>query len=152
MSTSDSMPATQQAARTIRTAHVGVYLLTSVAQAGIAQFGDRGETYARLRALAIQREEDHLKGGEFLFDSYDIFNRSLPELIDPDYENGKDVRIRRYNCSDAIHVGQVRIIAAGSSASLHVGNSMRYTAEARIKHIRQFKISRPFPPVGKPLL
>lgn len=135
----------------VRTAHIGVYLLTSIAQAGIAQFGDRCETYAKLRAIAVQRQEEHWKAGDFYFDSYSIFNRPLPKLKDPQYENGKGVLIRRINCSPQINVGSVRIIAAGSSASLLAGNSMRYTGESRIKHIRQYKISKPYPPIGIPL-
>jgi len=132
----------------IRTAHIGAFLLTSIAQAGIVQFGDRGETNARLRALAVQRQESHLTAGDFFFESYDIFNRQLPVLTDPDYDEGNVIRIHRTNCSPNINVGIVRIIAAGSAASLLAGNSKCYTAESRIKHIRQYQLPKPYPPIG----
>lgn len=132
----------------IRTAYVGSVCIISASQSAIVQFGDRAETNAKLRALALQRQEDHLTGGDVFFESYAIFDRPLPEFIDPDFDRGQVVQLQRTNCSPHIAVGHIQVIAASSSASLLVGNGMRLTGESRIKHIRQYPRPKPFPPVG----
>lgn len=122
----------------VRTSEVGGIWLINVALSASIQLGDRGETDARLRALAVQRQEDHLTAGQVYFEAYPIFRRKLPVLLDPVYDSGEDVRISRYNRSPAISVGCIRILAISSAASLLIGNSMRYKGDSRIKHIRQF--------------
>lgn len=132
----------------IRTANVGTLWIISAAQSAAVQLGDRGETNAKLRALAIQRQEDHTTAGDFFFESYPFFYRPLPVLVDPDYDNNQVVKLSRTHCAPNITVGSIRVIATGSSASIQAGNGMRLTADSRIKHIRQFARPRPVPPAG----
>ncbi|CAM4525106.1 spore germination protein PE [Paenibacillus endophyticus] len=134
----------------IRTANVGSICIISVAQAGTVQFGDRAETHAKIRALALQRQEDHTTAGDIFFESYSLFYLPLPALVDPDYDNGEVVSVIRANCSPNITVGNIQVIAAGSSASIQIGNGMEMTGESRIKHIRQYPRPKPVPPVGCP--
>lgn len=132
----------------IRTANVGSVCIISVAQAGTVQFGDRAETNGLIRALALQRQEDHTTAGDVFFESYPLFFRPLPVLVDPVFENGQGVQLMRTNCSPNIIVGNIQVIAAGSSASIQIGNGMKLTGESRIKHIRQYPRPKPVPPVG----
>lgn len=127
----------------IRTAQVGAICVISAASGAAVQFGDRGETNAKLSALAVQRAEDHTSAGDVYFESYPLFNRQLPELTDPLYDTGKLLRYNRTNGSPCILVGYIRIIAAGSASSIQIGNSMRVTSESRIKHIRQYPKQEP---------
>jgi spore germination protein PE len=131
----------------IRTANIGWITIISAASSAAVQFGDRGETNARLRALALQRQESHSTAGDVFFESYPVFYRDLPKLIDPDYDNGQVLALERSNCSPNITVGCIHIIAAGSSASILAGNGMNLTADSRIKHIRQYPRPRPVPPI-----
>ncbi|MEV5028588.1 spore germination protein GerPE [Paenibacillus sp. LPE1-1-1.1] len=132
----------------IRTANVGSVCIISVAQSGTVQFGDRAETKGLIRALALQRQEDHTTAGDVFFESYPLFFRPLPVLVDPAFENGQGVQVLRTNCSPNIIVGNIQVIAAGSSASIQIGNGMKLTGESRIKHIRQYPRPKPVPPVG----
>lgn len=129
----------------IRTARIGAVCLIDVSLSGAVQFGDRGETNARLRALAVQRKEDHTTAGDVFYESYRIFDREWPELVDPEYEAGQVVNIKRVNCNPYITVGYVHVIATGAASSLLAGNSMRAHMESRIKHIRQYPRPRPVP-------
>lgn len=122
----------------VRTATVGFIRLISVAQAGVVQFGDRAETRAKLRALAVQRKEDHLTSGEVFFESYEIFSRPLPILIDPEFDNDQEMALFRTNCAPNITVGYIQVIASGSAASIQIGNGVNLYADSRIKHIRQY--------------
>ncbi|MGM0880605.1 MAG: spore germination protein GerPE [Bacillota bacterium] len=132
----------------IRTANIGTFFVITASSAAVIQFGDRGETTARLRGLAVQRQEDHTTAGDFFFESYEIYNRPLPVLVDPDYDNGQVIRLNRTNCEPYITVGSISVIGAGSASSIQAGNGMRYTADSRIVNIRQFARPRPVPPVG----
>ncbi|MBD2869520.1 spore germination protein GerPE [Paenibacillus arenilitoris] len=132
----------------IRESNIGSICIVSAASSAVVQVGDRGETNARLRALAVQRQEDHTRAGDVFFESYTIFSRDMPELTDPDYEEGRVIRLDRVNCSPRITVGCIHIIAAGSAASVLAGNGMRLTADSKIKHIRQYPRPRPYPPAG----
>jgi spore germination protein PE len=132
----------------IRTSNVGFVLVISASQSAIVQFGDRAETNAKLRAIALQRQEDHLTAGNVFFESYPFFSRRLPELNDPDFDNGQVLQLNRTNCYPNINVGFIHLIAASSSASVQVGNGMCLRGESRIKHIRQYPRPKPVPPVG----
>ncbi|WP_028610406.1 spore germination protein GerPE [Paenibacillus harenae] len=131
----------------IRTANIGSVCIISAASSAVVQFGDRGETNARLRALALQRKEDHTTAGDVFFESYTVFYRDMPKLIDPDYDSGQVLALERSNRSPHINVGCIHIIAAGSSSSILAGNGMNLTADSRIKHIRQYPRPRPLPPI-----
>ncbi|MFX3633634.1 MAG: spore germination protein GerPE [Candidatus Pristimantibacillus sp.] len=132
----------------IRTAEIGRVSIIDVSLSAIIQFGDRGEFTPLLRALAVQRQEDHLVAGNVYFESYSIFNRPLPELIDPAAEGDEAITITRTNHSPSICVGQIKITAVGAASSMQAGNTMCTIAEARIKHIRQYKHSSMFPGIG----
>lgn len=132
----------------IRTANIGTLFILSAASSAAIQLGDRGETTAHIRGLAVQRQEDHTSAGDVFFESYEIFDRPLPVLVDPDYDNGQVIQLNRTNCAPYITVGSICIIAAGSAASIQAGNGMRLRAESRIQHIRQYPRPRPVPPVG----
>ncbi|MFD0586766.1 spore germination protein GerPE [Paenibacillus sp. GCM10027627] len=121
-----------------RTSQVGAVSIISAASAGSVQFGDRGETDAKLQALAVQRAEDHAKSGNVYFESYEMFERQRPVLVDPAYDAGEVVTVNRINECPIIHVGWIEIIASGSAASILIGNSNRLTGDSRIKHIRQY--------------
>lgn len=129
----------------IRTSKVGIISVINVSSSTTIQFGDRGETNAKLRALAVQRSTDHASSGKVYFESYRIFDRPRPELNDPVFEAGDAITLHRMNCSPAIVVGCIRIIAIGAASSIHIGNSMRVIQDSRIKHIRQFPIDQPPP-------
>lgn len=132
----------------IRTAKIGAIVIISASQAAAIQMGDRGATNAKLRALALQRQEDHLTSGDVFFESYRIFDRPFSVLTDSEFDNGEVVHINRINALPYITVGYIRVIATGSAASIQAGNGMRYTGESRIKHIRQYPRPKPYPPVG----
>jgi spore germination protein PE len=132
----------------VRTATVGFLRIISVAQAGIVQLGDRAETKAKLRALAVQRKEDHLTAGEVYFEAYEIFSRPLPILIDSEFDNAQGIELFRTNCAPNITVGYIQVIASGSAASIQIGNGVNLNAESRIKHIRQFPNQNSAPSLG----
>lgn len=123
----------------IRVAQIALVSVIDVSLSAIVQFGDRGEAAPRLNALAVQRAIDHNKAGSVYFESYPIFDRPLPKLIDPVADAGEEVSIKRINHCPRINVGCVYVTGVGSSASLLAGNAMRTTAESRIKHIRQYE-------------
>ncbi|GLX69130.1 spore germination protein GerPE [Paenibacillus glycanilyticus] len=123
----------------IRVAQIGLVSVVDVSLGAIVQFGDRAEATPRLNALAVQRAIDHTKAGSVYFESYPIFNRPLPSLVDPVADSGEDVSIRRFNHCPRINVGCIYVTAVGSTSSLLAGNAMRTTAESRIKHIRQYE-------------
>jgi len=122
----------------VRTATVGFLRIITVGQAGIVQLGDRAVTSAKLRALAVQRKEDHLTSGEVFFESYELFSRPLPVLIDPEFDYAGGIELFRTNCAPNITVGYIQVIASGSAASIQIGNGVTLNGESRIKHIRQY--------------
>lgn len=143
------MPSEQlQKAYPVRTANIGALCITSAASSAIVQIGDRGVTTARLRSLSVQRQEDHRTAGDVYFESYRIFSRPLPALYDPDYDHGQVIQLNRIHACPNITVGNIRVIAAGSAASIQAGNGMRIISDSRIKHIRQYPRPKPIPPVG----
>ncbi|MCA0754552.1 spore germination protein GerPE [Paenibacillus sp. N4] len=130
-----------------RTARIGSVCIISAAQSTVVQFGDRGETKARLIALALQRQEDHTTSGDIFFESYHIFFRDLPSFHEPDSPMGNVAKLERINCEPNITVGCLKVTASGSSASIQAGNGKRLTGESRIKHIRQYPRPSPVPPL-----
>ncbi|WP_182914207.1 spore germination protein GerPE [Paenibacillus sp. 1011MAR3C5] len=121
-----------------RTSQVGAICIISASSSTAIQFGDRCRTDARLLALAVQRKEDHATSGDVYFESYRIFSRPAPILIDPAFDEGRVLRMSRTNCEPCIRVGFIRVIAAGNSTSIHIGNGHCVTGNSRIKHIRQY--------------
>lgn len=121
----------------IRTSELGTLFLNSATDSSIIQFGDRKEVNASLRGLAVQREVDHIQGGEFFMESYTIFNRPRPSLIEAPGEDSSVV-IRKVNKAPCIRVGSIKVIAMSSSALMLIGNGCTATAESRISNIRQF--------------
>ncbi|MCK9857267.1 spore germination protein GerPE [Paenibacillus sp. ATY16] len=123
----------------IRVSQIGLVSVVDVSIGAIIQFGDRAEGSPKLNALAVQRAIDHTKAGSVYFESYPIFDRPLPKLIDPVADAGEDVRVKRVNHCPRINVGCISVVGVGSTSSLLAGNAMRTTAESRIKHIRQYE-------------
>ncbi|WP_165279939.1 spore germination protein GerPE [Paenibacillus protaetiae] len=134
----------------VRTAEVGGIYIIDLSLSGILQLGDHASATPLLRGLALQRETEHKSEQDVYFESYNIFDRPLPKLIDPIADSGMDVRILRTNRSPRISVGKIFITAMGASSIVQAGNGMRHTAESRIKHIRQFKRPLPYPGIGCP--
>lgn len=123
----------------IRISQIGLVSVVDVSIGAIIQFGDRAEGSPKLNALAVQRAVDHTEAGSVYFESYEIFSRPLPKLIDPAADTGQDVQINRINHCPRINVGCISVVGVGSTSSLLAGNAMRTTAESRIKHIRQYE-------------
>ncbi|MFF2887738.1 spore germination protein GerPE [Paenibacillus sp. NPDC057967] len=121
-----------------RSSQIGAICIISASSSTAVQFGDRRRTDARLMALAVQRKEDHARSGDVYFESYRIFSRPDPILVDPAFDKGRVIRMSRTNCDPCISVGFIRIIAAGNSSSIHIGNGHCVTGNSRIKHIRQY--------------
>lgn len=121
-----------------RTSQLGAICIISAATSSAVQFGDRCRTDARLLALALQRKEDHVTSGDVYFESYRMFSRPDPILIDPAFDEGRVIRMSRTHCNPCIRVGFVRVIAAGNSSSIQIGNGHSITGNSRIKHIRQY--------------
>ncbi|MCR2803149.1 spore germination protein GerPE [Paenibacillus soyae] len=126
-----------------RTSQVGVLCIISAASAAAVQLGDRGETRAKLRALAVQRQEDHTESGNVYFESYPLFRRPYPVLRDPVAESGALIETRFENAEPCIRVGCIRIIAAGNASSVQIGNGKLVSGDSRIKHIRQYPKQQP---------
>lgn len=132
----------------IRTAEIGIVYVISASQASVIQIGDRATAEANLRGVAVQREEAHTRAGNVYFESYPIFDRPLPVLIDPEGEAQEVVPVERTSRSGLICVGCVSVTAMSSSAILQAGNGMAFTAESRISNIRQFAAPSQRPPIG----
>lgn len=126
----------------VRTSQVGVLYIIGASSSTTVQLGDRGETDAMARALAVQRQEEHLTSGEVFFESYDVFSRPLPVLVDPAYDAGQVIKVRRSNAQPCIRVGCIRVTAAAVASTIQIGNGRSVRCEARIKHIRQYPIDR----------
>lgn len=116
-----------------RTAHLGSISVVNVSLSGIIQLGDHERYTPSVRAIAVQRQEDHLIAGEALFAAYPIFWRPFPQLAAP------AVRVTKEQICERIHVGRISVVGVGSSSLLQAGNSCFTQAESRIKHIRQFQ-------------
>lgn len=127
---------------TVRTSQVGVLTIIGASSSTMVQIGDRGRTDARIRALAVQRQEEHLTAGEVYFESYEVFSRPLPVLSDPAYEAGEVIRAERKHEQPCIRVGCIRVTAAAVASSIQIGNGRSVRGEARIKHIRQYPVDR----------
>lgn len=126
----------------VRTSQVGVLSIIGASSSTTVQLGDRGETDAKARALAVQRQEEHLTAGEVFFESYDVFSRPLPVLTDPAYEAGQVIQTWRSNAQPCIRVGCIRVTAAAVASTIQIGNGRSVRGEARIKHIRQYPVDR----------
>lgn len=147
MSTISRSPSAAGPPYPVRTAAIGGVYMISASSSAFVQFGDRGVTNAFIRAIAVQRAEDHWTAGHAYFESYDIFwrPRPSPAAIAPD---GGEASMESIHLDPYIRVGCIRIIAAGNSSSVQAGNGKAVIAESRIKHIRQYpqRSSPPSPP------
>jgi spore germination protein PE len=121
----------------VRTSRVGSVRLISASTGSFIHFGDSAELNARLKALAVQREADHLIAGEVFFESYAIFTRKLPNLLDSDPLQA-EVTMSVQNKEPVICVGCLDVTVASSASVVHIGNGKLVRNESRVKHIRQF--------------
>ncbi|TYP72716.1 spore germination protein GerPE [Paenibacillus methanolicus] len=131
----------------VRVSHLGKINIISASSASIVQFGDRGEVNAKVQALAVQRQQRHSRRREMFFESYSVFSRPLPAIIEPTNEF-TDVNMSVTNVQPRICVDSVGIIAVSSCGMIFVGNGLTSTSETRVKHIRQFSAALPLPPIG----
>ncbi|MCQ6560413.1 spore germination protein GerPE [Paenibacillus mendelii] len=131
----------------IRTAELAVLEIISASGSSIVQVGDRSEIDAKLRALAVQRQASHAEAGEVYFESYSVFDRPVPAIIEP-VDEQTTVHVTTRNLQPRICVGCVEVIAVSSSSLILIGNGMNTRCESRVKHIRQYAGSKPTPPLG----
>lgn len=131
----------------VRVSHLGKINIISASSASIVQFGDRGSVNAKVQALAVQRQQKHSRRGEMFFESYSVFSRPLPEIIEPATEDTR-VHMSVTNIQPRICVDSVSIIAVSSCGLIFVGNGLTSTSETRVKHIRQYSAAPPLPPIG----
>lgn len=132
-----------------RTARLGHLSIINVSLSGIVQLGDHDSYTPSVRAIAVQRQEDHLTAGEAAFAAYPVFSRPFPTPPSP-WTGGCSadgiILDKHHHCPD-IHVGSISIIGVGSSSLVQAGNGRHTQAESRVKHIRQFRDSpRELPP------
>ncbi|MFC4100937.1 spore germination protein GerPE [Paenibacillus xanthanilyticus] len=130
----------------VRVSHLGKINIISASSASIVQFGDRGEVNAKVQAIAVQRQQRHSRRREMFFESYSIFSRPLPAIIEPADETAP-VTMSVTNVQPRICVNSVGIIAVSSCGMIFVGNGMSSTSETRVKHIRQYSAALPLPPI-----
>ncbi|MBW7474235.1 spore germination protein GerPE [Paenibacillus oenotherae] len=121
----------------IRTSELGALIVNSISGSSIIQLGDRKEVAAKLLGLAVQREVPHTEGGDVYFESYAIFDRPLPSLIESPAEDNSVV-IRKQNFAPCIRVGGIKVLAMSGTALMLIGLGSTATAESRISNIRQF--------------
>ncbi len=119
-----------------RTSMLGLLNIVNVSSASVIQLGDREETNAKLQALAVQRQAGHRQSGDAFFESYPIFARERPTLIDA--ADTELIHQTTTHLSPHIHVGIIRVLAVSSAAHVLAGNSCHLVADSRIKHIRQY--------------
>ncbi|QHT61893.1 spore germination protein GerPE [Paenibacillus lycopersici] len=123
----------------VRVSEVGGVCLTSIGTSSIAQFGDRADVDANLRAIAVQRESDHLDKDNVYFESYDLFSQPVPLPTPWLLAAAQDpVDMRTINREPRISVGCIDVIAISGSALVLVGNGLNTKGQSRISNIRQF--------------
>ncbi|MFS0722798.1 spore germination protein GerPE [Paenibacillus sp. 1P07SE] len=125
----------------VRTARLGQLTIINVSLSGIVQLGDHDSFTPIVRAIAVQRQEDHLTAGEASFASYPFFTRPFPlfPLPPAGANSSESLAIDKLHLSPDIHVGSISVIGVGSSSLVQAGNGRYTRAESRVKHIRQFR-------------
>jgi spore germination protein PE len=123
----------------------GIQIL-NISLSGVLQLGDRSESNSMLRAIALQRQEDHNLSEDVFFESYVIFSRPIPAITDAN-DDDSIVQTYRLNQCPRISVGCMNITNVGASAQVVIGRGQNHRAESRIKDIRQFAGHHPLPPI-----
>ncbi len=123
-------------AKQSRTSCVGGVSLISIASAACCQFGERYSTNSKTRAIAVQEQLPPAYKNDYFYEAFDIFTyESPPRHLFP---ATLPLSMETTNRQETIHMGKLTILAASTAASIHIGNSCSYTADARVKHIRKF--------------
>lgn len=107
--------------------HGETFIISSV-----LQIGDSREITSRSRVLAVQRQYELFFGGEGE-GIFPIFTMPIPKL----QANRNRISVQTLHQSPIISVRSIRVLAASTSAVVHIGSTSTVDAEARIKHIRQ---------------
>ncbi|WP_199426429.1 spore germination protein GerPE [Thermaerobacillus caldiproteolyticus] len=98
----------------------------------VLQIGDSREIISRSKVLAVQRQYELFLGSEGE-GTFPIFTKPIQKLD----INAEAIRINRLNESPIISVRSIYVIAASTSAVIHIGSTSTINGETRIKHIRQ---------------
>lgn len=117
-----------------RHSNVGSAYVNSIGISSVFHIGDSMQVTPKVKALAIQREEERYFGSEGNFSTYPIFKEEipLPVFYDPIVTNF-------FHENPKINVHTINITAISSSAVFHIGSTKDIVAESRTKHIRQLK-------------
>ncbi|MFB4167128.1 spore germination protein GerPE [Virgibacillus sp. JSM 102003] len=113
--------------------HIEVHGLT---YSGVFNIGDTSNARPKTRGLAIQKEGAAFADDEGLyFNKFTIFQREANWPSD-----ALKIHKNTLNHSDIIQVESISILGVSQSAILHIGNLNELSAEARVKHFRQYSI------------
>ena len=115
-----------------RTSMVEYFHGETVIFSSVLQIGDSREITSRSRVLAVQRQYELFFGGEGE-GIFPIFTMPIPKF----QPNSKSISMQTLHQSPIISVRSIRVLAASTSAVVHIGSTSTVEAEARIKHIRQ---------------
>ncbi|MBP1947289.1 spore germination protein GerPE [Virgibacillus litoralis] len=117
--------------RTASVRHIRVHGLT---YSGIFNIGDTLNARPKSRGIAIQKEGATFVGDEGLhFNKFSLFQRDANWPT-----NATGVQKNTLNHSNVIKVGNISILGVSQSSILHIGNLNELSAEARVKHFRQY--------------
>ncbi|WRU95873.1 spore germination protein GerPE [Priestia filamentosa] len=100
----------------MRTSKVDWFRMNSLTSSSIFNIGDSAHIRSSAKVIAIQREAELFLGREGNFNDYTLFKRSYPLLT------LKRIPTVKYNESNIIHVGSVRVTGASTSSVVHTGN------------------------------
>jgi spore germination protein PE len=120
----------------MRTSKVDWFRMNSLTSSSIFNIGDSTHIRTSAKVIAIQREAELFFGREGNFDDYILFKRSYPLLT------LKRIPTVKYNESNMIHVGSVRVTGASTSSVVQIGSATDVKCYSRVKHIRQLLSDR----------
>ncbi|MFP3725266.1 spore germination protein GerPE [Priestia filamentosa] len=120
----------------MRTSKVDWFRMNSLTSSSIFNIGDSAHIRSSAKVIAIQREAELFFGREGNFNDYTLFKRSYPLLT------LKRIPTVKYNESNIIHVGSVRVTGASTSSVVQIGSTNDIKCYSRVKHVRQLLSDR----------
>lgn len=120
----------------MRTSKVDWFRMNSLTSSSIFNIGDSTHIRASAKVIAIQREAELFFGREGNFEDYILFKRSYPLLT------LKRIPTVKYNESNMIRVGSVRVTGASTSSVVQIGSTKDIKCYSRVKHVRQLLSDR----------
>lgn len=118
-----------------RTSIVQNVEIISMVSASIFEVGDTRILTPISKALAVQRQESvYLDPDEHTFDHYPMFTFPFPKI------EHECIPVNTVHEVPAIHVNSIKVIGIAASSAFHIGMTDYISAEARVKHIRQFTV------------